>query len=104
MAILFCLLMATPFEDGSQALLRSDWQGAVVAFTKAIETKPTSRAYVNRGIAYGMLGNDKAAFDDYTTAIKLNPSEPFATPTGAGCTRRPICRTRRWRISTRRWS
>ncbi|MCA9027817.1 MAG: hypothetical protein KDA86_21590 [Planctomycetaceae bacterium] len=48
--------MTSAFDDGSEALLRKDWQAAVDAFTIVIADKPTAQAHLNRGIAYSNLG------------------------------------------------
>lgn len=50
-------------------------QDAVDAATAAIEAgiDHPERAYVNRAIAYEMMENNQAAYQDYLTALELDP-------------------------------
>ena len=54
---------------------KSDFEGAVNAYDKAIELKPDLvGAYNNRGNAKGALGRHEAALADYDEAIRLKPN------------------------------
>jgi tetratricopeptide (TPR) repeat protein len=48
------------------------WQNAISAFEKALDSDDKFvEAYNNIGVAYSHLGDDKKAFENYTTAIQL---------------------------------
>ena len=43
-------------------------------YDRAIEINPDfAKAYYNRGVAYGKLGNHRQAISDYDRAIEINP-------------------------------
>lgn len=60
-----------------QSLAAGDQQGAISAYTQAIESRdlPTevlANALLNRGLAYQQLGEQQEAIDDYTAALNLD--------------------------------
>lgn len=58
---------------GNKYLLEMDYDGAIDAFSKAIEIDGMSRdAYVGRGDAYKALGDYKHAWEDYEKAEQLS--------------------------------
>jgi len=66
----------TYFNSGLMAIMREDYDQAMVNFTKAIDLNPKyDDAYVNRGTIYLNKENYDRAIEDYTTAIALNPNE-----------------------------
>jgi tetratricopeptide (TPR) repeat protein len=53
-----------------------DYQGAIQAFAASLELDPTyARAFLNRGMAYGVIGNVQQAIEDYSRAIALTPGD-----------------------------
>jgi tetratricopeptide (TPR) repeat protein len=53
-----------------------DYQGAIRAFAMALDLDPTcARAFLNRGMAYGVIGNAQQAIEDYSRAIALIPDD-----------------------------
>jgi tetratricopeptide (TPR) repeat protein len=53
-----------------------DYQAAIRAFAVAIELDPTyARAFLNRGMAYGVIGNVQQAIEDYSRAMALTPDD-----------------------------
>jgi tetratricopeptide (TPR) repeat protein len=64
---------------GVVAKLRKDLDGAITAFTAALELSPVqSAALINRGLTFRMLGKPEKALSDFTAAIDLKPDEPAA--------------------------
>ena len=57
---------------GSAATSRGDWQGAIDAYTLAIELRPSFEDYSGRANAYGRLGASERAIADWTEAIALD--------------------------------
>ena len=56
-------------SKGIRLAQRGNEQEAIAQFNNAIRRNPSSsRAYLSRGRAYRKLGEDKKAFDDYSTA------------------------------------
>jgi hypothetical protein len=73
----------TPDEDaGAAALAKEDADGAIIAFTKAIDKKDpiASPAYdhVMRGLAYTKKMQFEQALADFDMAIMLKPEDPDA--------------------------
>ena len=67
------------FSQGYQCYELKDLSGAVSNFTRAIEANPEfTRAYYNRGIAYLLQGNPKAAYSDLERTLQLDPNDPYA--------------------------
>jgi tetratricopeptide (TPR) repeat protein len=67
------------YSQGYRCYEQSDFPGAILNFTKAIESNPEfERAYYNRGIVYLFQGNTKAAYSDLEAAIKLDPNDAYA--------------------------
>jgi tetratricopeptide (TPR) repeat protein len=67
------------YSKGYQCYELKDLHGAILNFTRAIESNPEfSRAYYNRGIAYLLQGNPKAAYSDLERTIELDPNDPYA--------------------------
>jgi len=61
------------YERGLSSYAQRDWEGAIAAFTHAIQLKPGySDAYFERGFAYGKLGKTAQAIDDYAEVILAN--------------------------------
>ncbi|MBI2264849.1 MAG: tetratricopeptide repeat protein [Armatimonadetes bacterium] len=60
-------------QRGREKTDSKDYDGAVSDNTEAIALRPDSRAYNNRAVAYGALGEHQKAVDDYTQAIRLKP-------------------------------
>lgn len=59
-----------PINEDSQI---TRWHGVILANTEAIRLNPNDiNAYINRGIAYGSLGNHQKALADFSTAIHLD--------------------------------
>lgn len=56
------------------------WHDSLTLWSHQIETYPNSgyKAYDNRGIAYGSLGNYHQAIKDFDRAIELNPNNAVA--------------------------
>jgi tetratricopeptide (TPR) repeat protein len=64
-------------EQAYQSLSTGDQQGAISAYTQAIESRdlPTealANALLNRGLAHQQLGDQQGAIDDYTAALNLD--------------------------------
>ncbi len=63
-------------HQGQKKYGQKDFQGAIEAYTKAIQLKPDDATlYPNRGQARRDLGLKKDAIDDYTHAIRVNPND-----------------------------
>ncbi len=61
-------------HQGNEKIESGDFEGAVEAYTRAIEMDPNNaRAYYNRAIAFEMLGDPFNALEDYTKAIEIRP-------------------------------
>jgi tetratricopeptide (TPR) repeat protein len=64
---------------GDSLAKKRDYDGAIVAFSKAHEADPDNVFYINaRGIAYGNKGDDESALADYDLCMKLRPN--FGAP------------------------
>lgn len=71
-------VMATP-KDGIKTMAAQDWNRAISDLSLAIKLEPNSDdAYVTRGDAYVLHGNDNSATMDYNKALKLNPNNDKA--------------------------
>ena len=73
----------TPDEDaGAAALAKDDADGAIAAFTRAIDAKDkvANAAYdhVMRGAAYRRKGMNEQALADFDAALALKPDDPDA--------------------------
>lgn len=51
-----------------------DYAGAVEAYSRVIEKKPSASVYHDRGYARKLMGAYTEAIDDYTKAIELEPT------------------------------
>ena len=61
-------------EKGNEFSNASKWQEAREAYTRAIELDPKyAWAFMNRGVAYGRLGNHQQAIRDFDRAVELDP-------------------------------
>ena len=59
--------------------MTQDPKGAVADFSEAIKLSPKESAlYLDRGIAWGFLGDNAKALADYDKAIELEPNHPLA--------------------------
>jgi tetratricopeptide (TPR) repeat protein len=60
---------------GAALLMRNEYEEAVEAITQGINlnTEQVHKAHYNRALAYEMLGNLRAAYDDFTRAAELAP-------------------------------
>jgi hypothetical protein len=62
----------TPFEEGEQRYEKGDYDGAIAAYTRALEEEPSEGFYFQcRGQAYRMKGEFDRAIVDYTKALSL---------------------------------
>lgn len=69
----------TPFVLGRQALLKGDWDEALIQFNNAVRIAPGDPiAYYGRAYAYGMKGDLGKAITDYSKTISLDPSSGAA--------------------------
>ncbi len=60
---------------GDSLSKKRDYNGAIVAFDKALEIDPENVTVLNsRGIAYGNKGDDERALADYDSCLKLRPN------------------------------
>src|SRR6185295_9235576 len=60
---------------GDSLARKRDYDGAILAFTKAHEADPENVYYINlRGMAYGNKGDDESALADYDLCMKLRPN------------------------------
>ena len=83
--VLLLILFASParagvLEDCTQS---EDWWKRITACTEAIDGgrwpgASASWAYSNRAVAYAALGDYLSAFDDHTTAVRLDPTNASA--------------------------
>jgi tetratricopeptide (TPR) repeat protein len=63
------------FNQGLNAYIRDDFQGAIRHFTQAIKIDPNNAiVYNSRGKAYKNLGDTSKAIADYAQAIKIDPN------------------------------
>lgn len=61
-------------EKGQNLSMMADYNGAIEAFTDAIEYDPTAyEAYFERGSAYFNKRNFKKAVEDFLQAVELKP-------------------------------
>jgi predicted Zn finger-like uncharacterized protein len=66
------------FVEGNDLYHQGDLDGAINAFTKAIEGDPKmAAAYTNRGLARSNKGDFDGGIADSTKAIELDASDPF---------------------------
>jgi tetratricopeptide (TPR) repeat protein len=67
------------FTSGIRKQSKSDYEGAIQDFTKAIELNPNyAKAYGNRGNAKQTLGDFKGAIEDYNKVLELKPNDALA--------------------------
>jgi tetratricopeptide (TPR) repeat protein len=60
---------------GDSLSKKRDYNGAIVAFDKALEIDPENVTVLNsRGIAYGNKGDEEHALADYDSCLKLRPN------------------------------
>ncbi len=74
-----------PYVQGSALLKRGQYAEAVPYFSQAIAVNPEYRAYFARAGAYQNLNRPELAIEDYTQAIRLNPSSAMAYHDRAVC-------------------
>lgn len=66
------------FKKGNLRMQQGDLDGAVAAYTQAIELDPRlAGAYCNRGLARSNKGDLDGGIADSTKSIELNPRDPF---------------------------
>ena len=66
-------------QRGITYYLMSEYENAIVDFTKAIDVNPNkSIFYQNRASSFGELNNTENAIDDYKKAIEINPNNATA--------------------------
>ncbi|HYK81114.1 MAG TPA: tetratricopeptide repeat protein [Micropepsaceae bacterium] len=73
----------TPDEDaGTAAIGKGDSDGAIAAFTRAIDSKDKVATpvydHIMRGLAYANKGMTEQALADFDAAVKLKPDDPDA--------------------------
>src|SRR5882672_6430650 len=60
---------------GDSLMKKRDYDGAIVAFSAAVDADPENAVYPNaRGLAYGYKGEDEQAMADYERSLKLRPN------------------------------
>ena len=70
---------AVRFQQGLVALQEQDGNGAIAAFTKAIQFNPRDAlAYVNRGLAYSRAGDFRQAQSDFSRALEVDARQGVA--------------------------
>ena len=70
---------AVRFQQGLVALQEHDDNGAIAAFTKAIQFNPRDAlAYVNRGLAYSRAGDFRQARSDFSRALEVDARQGVA--------------------------
>ena len=73
------LLSETVFQHGNVMMMLGQVDGAIEAYSNAIDLKPDDAdAYNNRGVAYYDKGEYDLAIKDYNTAIELEPDDAQA--------------------------
>jgi tetratricopeptide (TPR) repeat protein len=66
------------FQSGELRYKSRDFEGAILAFTRAIEIEPTNAdIYYQRGISYFHLNRKSLALIDFNQAQELQPNNPF---------------------------
>jgi TonB family protein len=66
-------------QAGNAHFVAQRYAEAVAAYTKAIAAAPRdSRAYRQRGVAHGKLGNAQQAYKDLSKAIELDPQDAIS--------------------------
>jgi tetratricopeptide (TPR) repeat protein len=73
-------LRASAFSVRGEALMKkSDYDGAIAAYSAAVEIAPDNSNFINsRGLAYSAKGDDEHALADYALSSKLDPE--FSSP------------------------
>jgi len=60
---------------GDTLAKKRDYDGAIAAFSAALEADPENAVYLNsRGLAYGYAGDDEHALADYERSLKARPN------------------------------
>ncbi len=80
MKIFFVILFSTALLIWSVAEINADENDlqSITDYDKAIELNPDdAKAYFNRGLAYGDLGQHWKAFSDYLKPIQLTVAKIF---------------------------
>src|SRR5215471_18183113 len=73
-AALFFFQAANPGAEGLEALEKGNYEAAVQAFTKAVQTDPSDySAHFNLALAYGFLAKDAEAVVEYRKVLGLKP-------------------------------
>jgi hypothetical protein len=66
---------------GRQNIAKSDWRGAVEAYTEAIKYTPTPDLYNSRALAFFNISEFQSAIEDYDKAIQGNGGDvKFVSP------------------------
>ena len=67
------------YEKGIHQMQERKFKEAIASLNKAISSNPRySPAYIARGIAHKIEGEDEKAIADFNQAIELNPNQPEA--------------------------
>lgn len=66
------------WEEGTQALLSGDVNGAIELYTESLKEAPTAEGYTFRGWAYSFLGRIEDAIEECHKAIATDPT--FGNP------------------------
>jgi Tfp pilus assembly protein PilF len=70
--------LKTVLDEGKKLLYDGNRQGAIVAYSRAIQLDPKCKeAFLSRGVAYNESGDSKKALADFTKAIELDPHDSY---------------------------
>jgi serine/threonine protein kinase len=76
------------YLQGKELLDAGDHQGALEAFTRAIELNPVEPTYINwRGVVYLETGQWELCVADYDVFAEMDPENPFAFKERGDCLR-----------------
>lgn len=64
------------FQRGTILLQLDDLDGAIADLSRVIELRPTADAHANRGAAWAAKNEAHKAIEDFSTAVRLDPSIP----------------------------
>jgi tetratricopeptide (TPR) repeat protein len=76
------------YNQGGTAYFNKDWDMAIAMYTSAIQIAPSKEAYNWRGWAYLQIGDSVRAENDFSKALRIDPSYENAK-NGLGHARAP---------------